>query len=222
VHLISSKSFPILMLFSSPPLQLADDVWLLKSFVQTTRLRAEICNVSDQASFRHYTVPGGQTMSVAMTSCGAWGWVSDERGYAYVRHDPATLQPWPVMPEAFKRLAEEAGAIGGWLDFEPDSCLINRYEVGAGLGLHQDRNERDLRAPIVSVSLGASCKFLLGGLRRADAVQSIELHDGDVMVWGGRSRLVFHGVRPLPSREKSLRYNLTLRRTGFGDDQAAS
>jgi DNA oxidative demethylase len=210
------------MLFSSPPLELAPDVWLLKNFVQTINLHADIGSISERASFRHYTVPGGKAMSVAMTSCGAWGWVSDERGYAYVRRDPATLQPWPGMPDAFKHLAAEAAAIGGWLDFEPDSCLINRYQAGSGIRLHQDRNERDLSAPIVSVSLGASCKFLLGGLRRSDAVQSIDLHDGDVMVWGGRSRLVFHGVRSLPSQEKNLRYNLTLRRTGFAHDQAAS
>jgi DNA oxidative demethylase len=100
----------------------------------------------------------------------------------------------------------------GWPDYAPDACLINRYAPGAGLGLHQDRDELNLRQPIVSVSIGASCKFILGGLQRNSCVQSIALHDGDVMVWGGRSRLVFHGVRPLPARNHANRYNLTFRK----------
>jgi DNA oxidative demethylase len=182
------------LLFASAPLQLASDVWLLKDFAAGKDLRVGIEEVASQAAFRHYPVPGGNSMSVAMTNCGRLGWVSSAQGYAYLPHDPDTLQAWPDMPEAFKRLAFEAAREAGWADFEPDACLINRYAAGAGMGLHQDRNEQDLSAPIVSVSIGASCKFMLGGLRRSDAVKSIALHDGDVLVWGGSARLVFHPI----------------------------
>jgi DNA oxidative demethylase len=197
-------------LFASAPLQLAPDVWLLKDFAAGRDLRAGIEAVAAQAEFRHYPVPGGKSMSVAMTNCGRWGWVSSAQGYAYLPHDPDTLRAWPDMPEAFKRLAFDAACEAGWANFEPDACLINRYAAGAGMGLHQDRNEQDLNAPIVSVSIGASCKFMLGGLQRSDAVKSIDLHDGDVLVWGGSARLVFHGVRPL--QQDQLRYNLTFRK----------
>jgi DNA oxidative demethylase len=198
------------MLFASAPLQLAPDVWLLKDFAADIDLRAGIEAVASQAAFRHYAVPGGKSMSVAMTNCGLLGWVSSAQGYAYLPHDPDTLRAWPEMPAAFKRLAHEAAREAGWANFEPDASLINRYAAGAGMGLHQDRNEQDLQAPIVSVSIGASCKFMLGGRSRSDAVKSVELHDGDVMVWGGSARLVFHSVRPL--QQDQLRYNLTFRK----------
>jgi DNA oxidative demethylase len=197
-------------LFASAPLQLASDVWLLKDFAASRDLRAGIEAVVSQAAFRNYAVPGGKSMSVAMTNCGRLGWVSSAQGYAYLPHDPDTLQAWPEMPAAFKRLAFEAAREVGWADFEPDACLINRYAAGAGMGMHQDRDEQDLSAPIVSVSIGASCNFMLGGLQRSDAVKSIDLHDGDVVVWGGSARLVFHGVRPL--QHDQLRYNLTFRK----------
>jgi DNA oxidative demethylase len=197
-------------LFASAPLQLAPDVWLLKEFAIDKDLRAGIEAVASQAAFRHYAVPGGKSMSVAMTNCGRLGWVSSAQGYSYLPHDPDTLQAWPDMPEAFARLASDAARQAGWADFEPDACLINRYAIGAGMGMHQDRDEQDLSAPIVSVSIGASCKFMLGGLRRSGALKSIDLHDGDVLVWGGSARLVFHGVRPL--QQDQLRYNLTFRK----------
>jgi DNA oxidative demethylase len=197
-------------LFASAPLQLAPDVWLLKDFAAGIDLRAGIEEVASQAAFRNYPVPGGKSMSVAMTNCGRLGWVSSAQGYAYLPHDPDTLRAWPDMPEAFARLAFEAAWQAGWENFEPDACLINRYAAGAGMGMHQDRDEQDLSAPIVSVSMGASCKFMLGGLQRSDAVKSIDLHDGDVVVWGGSARLVFHGVRPL--QPDQLRYNLTFRK----------
>jgi DNA oxidative demethylase len=197
-------------LFASAPLQLAPDIWLLKDFAAGSDLLAGIEAVASQAAFRNYAVPGGKSMSVAMTNCGHLGWVSSAQGYAYLPHDPDTLRAWPDMPVAFKRLASDAAREVGWADFEPDACLINRYAAGAGMGLHQDRNEQDLSAPIVSVSIGASCKFMLGGLQRSDAVKSFDLHDGDVMVWGGSARLVFHGVRPL--QQDQLRYNLTFRK----------
>jgi DNA oxidative demethylase len=199
-------------LFSSAPLQLAPDVWLLKGFAASKDLLTSIEAVASEAPFRHYAVPGGKSMSVAMTNCGRLGWVSSAQGYAYLPHDPDTLRAWPDMPEAFARLATDAARQAGWAEFEPDACLINRYAAGAGMGMHQDRDEQDLSAPIVSVSIGASCKFMLGGLRRSDAVKSIDLHDGDVMVWGGSARLVFHGVRPL--QQDQLRYNLTFRKAG--------
>jgi DNA oxidative demethylase len=210
------------MLFTSAPLQFAPDAWLFTGFALGRALLSEIDAVAAQVAFRQYAVPGGKTMSVAMTSCGRLGWVSSARGYAYLPRDPLTLQAWPDMPAAFRQLASDAANAAGWLDFEPDSCLVNRYAPGAGMSLHQDRNEQDLRAPIVSVSVGASCKFMFGGLRRSDPVQTINLHDGDVVVWGGRSRLAFHGVRPMPPSQAGLRYNLTFRQAGLKGDQAAS
>ncbi len=201
------------MLFSSPPLQLAPDVWLLKQFASNAELTLHIQAIAAQAAFRYYQVPGGKRMSVAMTSCGALGWMSDEQGYRYSPVDPLKQIAWPEMPLAFMQLASDAASACGWANFKPDACLINRYEGGASMGLHQDRDEQDLSAPIVSVSLGATAKFILGGLRRTDPVQSIDLHDGDVLVWGGKARLVFHGVRPLP-KDSSVRWNLTFRKAG--------
>lgn len=189
------------------------DVWLLQSFVSTCSLLAQIEAIAAQAEFRHYAVPGGKSMAVATTCCGSLGWTSDAQGYAYSPRDPLTQAAWPAMPAEFEKLARDAANSCGWPTFAPDSCLINRYAGGAGMGLHQDRNEQDLSAPIVSVSIGASAKFMLGGLRRSDPVQSIDLHDGDVMVWGGAARLVFHGIRPMP-QDAAVRYNLTFRKAG--------
>lgn len=201
------------MLFPNDPLQIATDVWLLAGYVKSMDALAQIEAAAAQSAFRHYGVPGGKSMSVAMTSCGALGWTSNAQGYSYLPHDPLTQLPWPAMPASFLQLASDAASACGWPCFEPDSCLINRYESGAGMGLHQDRNEQDLGAPIVSVSLGALAKFMLGGLRRSDPVKSIDLHDGDVLVWGGLARLVFHGVRPL-HKNSATRYNLTFRKAG--------
>lgn len=207
------------MLFSTPPLQIAQDIWLLKQFASSNELLIQIQAIQAQAPWRHYPVPGGKSMSVAMTSCGALGWTSSAKGYAYVRVDPLKQLPWPDMPHEFKQLASSAASAAGWSSFAPDSCLINRYEAGASMGLHQDRDEQDLAAPIVSVSIGASVKFMLGGLRRSDPVKTMDLHDGDVLVWGGAARLVFHGVRPLAKSDGegeggSIRYNLTFRKAG--------
>jgi alkylated DNA repair protein (DNA oxidative demethylase) len=198
-------------LFATPPLEIAPDAWLLPGFAQSDALLAHIHAVAAEAAFRYFKVPGGHQMSVAMTNCGNWGWTSDEIGYAYTLQDPLTHTAWPSMPLAFKQLAREAASAAGWNHFEPDACLINRYSAGAGMGLHQDRHEKDLSAPIVSVSLGASAKFIVGGLLRSDPVKSMALKDGDVLVWGGRSRLVFHGVRPLAANSTE-RYNLTFRK----------
>jgi DNA oxidative demethylase len=203
------------MLFTSAPQELAPDFWLLHGFALGRPLRAGIDAVATSAPFRHLTVPGGKQMAVAMTNCGPLGWTSSAQGYRYLPHDPDSGQPWPAMPAAFTELAHEAACAVGWPGYAPDACLVNRYAPGAGLGLHQDRDELDHSQPIVSVSIGAACKFILGGMQRSSPVQSVALHDGDVMVWGGRSRLIFHGVRPLPAAVAGLgatRYNLTFRK----------
>ncbi len=199
------------MLFDSAPQELAPDLWLLHGFALGRPMHEGIATVSASAAFRHLIVPSGQPMAVAMTNCGPLGWTSSAQGYRYLPYDPDTQQPWPAIPEAFGTLASEAASAAGWPGYAPDACLVNRYAPGAGLGLHQDRDELDLRAPIVSVSIGASCKFMLGGMQRSSPVHSIALHDGDVMVWGGRSRLIYHGVRPL-RKNSDFRYNLTFRK----------
>lgn len=168
------------------------------------------------APFRHMFTPGGFRMSVAMTNCGSYGWVSDRSGYRYDPLDPDSGQPWPRLPQAFLTLAQSAAASAGFAGFEPDACLINRYEPGARLTLHQDKNERDYAAPIVSVSLGLPALFLFGGLRREDKPLRVPLMHGDVVVWGGPARLRYHGVMPLKDGEHALtgrcRINLTFRK----------
>ncbi len=171
-----------------------------------------------QAPPRHMATPGGQRMSVALTNCGALGWVSDGRGYRYTPHDPDSGQPWPPLPAAWLALAQAAAAAAGFGAFMPDACLVNRYAPGARMGLHQDRDERDLSQPIVSVSLGVPAIFLWGGLRRADRARRVPLLHGDVVVWGGEDRLRFHGIAPLRAATHPLtgeaRFNLTFRRAG--------
>jgi DNA oxidative demethylase len=172
--------------------------------------------VAAQSPFRLMTTPGGYRMSVAMTNCGAAGWVTDRRGYRYDGNDPLSGRPWPVMPTVFAELAAEVAALAGYEDFAPDACLINRYEPGTRLSLHQDRNEKDFDAPIVSVSLGLPAVFLFGGAQRSDRPRRVLLHHGDIVVWGGPTRLSFHGVMPLKEGEHPVlgrcRINLTLRK----------
>ncbi len=157
----------------------------------------------------------GQTMSVAMTNCGELGWYSDTKGYRYQTTDPVSGNPWPHMPDLFMQTAQRFAQICGWPNFEPDACLINRYEAKARMGLHQDRDEQNMNWPIVSVSLGAACQFLIGGLNRKHPVQKCTLQDGDVIVWGGSARLMFHGVAPLVvTSQAPVRYNLTFRKAG--------
>ena len=153
--------------------------------------------IAQAAPFRHLVTPGGYTMSVAMTNCGRVGWVSDRTGYRYDPVDPDTGAPWPPMPAAFLDLAVRAAAEAGFANYDPDACLINRYVAGAKLSLHQDRDEKDAWAPIVSVSLGLPAVFLWGGKRRSDPVRRLRLESGDVAVWGGPARFVYHGVAPL-------------------------
>jgi DNA oxidative demethylase len=169
-----------------------------------------------QAPFRHMLTPGGHQMSVAMTNCGSAGWLTDRTGYRYDANDPQTGQPWPPLPRSFLELAEKAADQAGFRGFSPDACLINRYQPGARMSLHQDRDEHDFGAPIVSVSLGLPAIFLFGGLKRSDRPRRFRLEHGDVVVWGGPARLVFHGVAPLADGEHPLlgrqRINLTFRK----------
>ena len=172
--------------------------------------------VAARAPFRNMTTPGGYTMSVAMTNCGAAGWVTDLHGYRYTGHDPVSGDPWPPMPAAFFGLAVRAAAAAGFGDFRPDACLINRYAPRTKLSLHQDRNEADYAAPIVSVSLGLTARFLFGGLKRNDRVKRVELRHGDIVVWGRMARLAYHGVDTLkdgdhPATDR-CRFNLTFRK----------
>ena len=177
-----------------------------------------VAGIAAAAPFRRMTTPGGHVMSVAMTNCGAAGWVTDERGYRYTGVDPDSGRDWPTMPPLFVALAERAATEAGFPDFHPDACLVNRYEPGAKMGLHQDRNERAFTEPIVSVSLGLPARFLFGGLSRSDPVQRVTLEHGDVVVWGGPVRLAFRGVDTLKAgvheRVGRCRLNLTFRRAG--------
>lgn len=191
---------------------------LLRAFaaVESSQLWQAVNEITTAAPFRHMVTPGGFRMSVAMTNCGSLGWVSDERGYRYDQLDPLTSHPWPAMPSIFAGLAARAAAAGGFPNFAPDACLINRYEPGARLTLHQDRNERDLLQPIVSVSLGLPAVFLFGGGHRREKIRRFRLHSGDIAVWGGPARLAYHGVAPLAEGVHPLtgpcRINLTFRR----------
>jgi alkylated DNA repair protein (DNA oxidative demethylase) len=181
-------------------------------------VQRDLAPVLAAAPLRHLRTPGGQAMSVATTNCGALGWVSDHRGYRYEAADPVSGQPWPVMPASFHALAVSAAARAGFPGFAPDACLINRYAPGARMSLHQDRDERDLAQPIVSVSLGLPATFLWGGPQRAGRTRRVPLAHGDVVVWGGPARLHFHGVLPLAAGEHprlgACRINLTFRRAG--------
>jgi DNA oxidative demethylase len=169
-----------------------------------------------QAPFRHMVTPGGHQMSVAMTNCGDAGWVTDRSGYRYDTIDPESRKPWPPMPPSFLALAKQAALEAGFDNFATDACLINRYQPGARMSLHQDRDEGDFGAPIVSVSLGLPATFLFGGLKRSDKTQRYRLEHGDIAVWGGPARLAFHGVAPLADGEHAVlgrqRINLTFRK----------
>jgi alkylated DNA repair protein (DNA oxidative demethylase) len=198
---------------------MAEGAVLLHGFAGAleTGLIAALRATVEQAPFRHMLTPGGHQMSVAMTNCGSFGWVTDRTGYRYDSHDPEAGRPWPPMPPSFRELAMRAAARAGFAGFAPDACLINRYQPGARMSLHQDKDELDLDAPIVSVSLGLPAIFLFGGLQRGDKPRRFRLQHGDVAVWGGPTRLAFHGVAPLADGEHVLmgrqRINLTFRKT---------
>ncbi len=191
---------------------------LLRGFAGSAAagLIAEINAITAQAPFRHMVTPGGHQMSVAMTNCGDAGWMTDRSGYRYDGIDPESRKAWPAMPASFRALAADAAAEAGFDGFSPDACLINRYVAGAKMSLHQDKDETDFSEPIVSVSLGLPAIFLFGGLKRSDKPRRYRLQHGDVVVWGGPSRLFFHGVAPLADGEHAVlgrqRINLTFRK----------
>ena len=190
---------------------------MLRGFAEddAASLRRALRRVTTAAPFRRMVTPGGFEMTVAMTNCGHLGWVSDRSGYRYDPIDPLSGRPWPALPVSFRRLALRAAAAAGFTGFEPDACLVNRYLPGAKLSLHRDTDERDFSQPIVSVSLGLPAVFLFGGNRRSDKAMRVPLMHGDVVVWGGPSRMRYHGVLPLRDRPKAglgERINLTFRK----------
>jgi alkylated DNA repair protein (DNA oxidative demethylase) len=202
----------------APHESMAEGAVLLRGFATPfeAELIADLRAVVEQAPFRHMVTPGGHQMSVAMTNCGSAGWVTDRSGYRYDANDPEGGKPWPAMPPSFCELAGHAAARASFKKFSPDACLVNRYQPGAKMSLHQDKDERDFGAPIVSVSLGLPAIFLFGGLKRSDKPRRLPLQHGDVVVWGGPARLAFHGVAPLADGEHALmgrqRINLTFRK----------
>ncbi len=198
--------------------EIAEGAVLLRAFARRLEgeLIAALRELVEQAPFRHMVTPGGHQMSVAMTNCGSLGWVTDRTGYRYDRIDPNSGKPWPDMPQPFRELARRAATEAGFDGFSPDACLVNRYLPGARMSLHQDKDEGDFDAPIVSVSLGLPAIFLFGGLTRSDKTRRFRLSHGDIVVWGGPARLVYHGVAPLADGEHALlgrqRINLTFRK----------
>lgn len=202
---------------ADPRVELAPGASVLRGFARelAPTLLAEVERIAMAAPFRHLQTPGGKTMSVAMTNCGDVGWHSDARGYRYVEADPASGLPWPPLPESFRHLARDAAGAAGFEDYAPDVCLINRYAIGNRLTLHVDHDERDRRAPIVSVSIGLPATFLWGGLDRRTPQRRVPLGHGDVVVWGGPARMRYHGVLPIKGGEHpatgASRLNLTFR-----------
>jgi len=202
------------------PIAIADAAWLFRGHARdcAAKVIAAVRAVLSQAPLRRMQVPGGHWMSVRTSSCGSKGWVSDERGYRYAGEDPLTGNPWPEIPPLLLEMARSGAAEAGFADFCPDACLINCYRPGARMGLHQDRDEKDRTAPILSLSFGLPATFMFGGLKRRDPVQRFLLEHGDMLVWGGPSRMAYHGVAPLKAGEHPLlgswRVNLTFRRAG--------
>ncbi len=200
--------------------ELRPSVLLLRGYAlpREAKILDAVRAVESAAAFRHMTTPGGFRMSVAMTNCGALGWVSDGTGYRYAPTDPQSGKCWPSMPACWRDLAEDAAASAGFPEFRPDACLVNRYAVGSRLSLHQDKDERDFAAPIVSVSLGVPAVFQLGGLKRSDRALRVPVRHGDVIVWGRSARLIYHGVMPLKQGYHAAfgdcRVNLTFRKAG--------
>ncbi|HEY6772890.1 MAG TPA: DNA oxidative demethylase AlkB [Oxalicibacterium sp.] len=199
---------------------LCADAVLLRGFAlaEDNDILDAVMRIAADAPFRRMTTPGGFRMSVAMTNCGPLGWVTDRRGYRYAAVDPDSGKPWPAMPQVLQSLAGRAAEAAGFTGFVPDACLINRYEPGARMALHQDKDEQDFDQPIVSVSLGLPAVFLFGGLRREDKALRVPLLHGDVVVWGGTARLRYHGIAPLKNGSHLLtgdcRINLTFRKAG--------
>lgn len=210
-------SLPLFETEAQPPEIIDKGAVLLRGFAAISELRwmEAVQALQAHAALRVMQVPGGKSMSVAITNAGDWGWTSDVNGYRYSAVDPLTGKAWPAIPAFLYEQAVAAAAAAAYPGFAPDACLINRYQPGARMGLHRDQDEADFAAPIVSVSLGLPCTFLWGGLARQNPVKRLVLTHGDVLVWGGPSRLVFHGVSPLKDGLHHLlgaeRWNLTFR-----------
>lgn len=209
-------------LFDDPPqpverIAIDDGAWLLRGWALAaqTQWLAAVQQVLAAQPFRRSLTPGGRPMSVGMSNCGAWGWVTDRAGYRYSATNPDTGLPWPPMPAFLRQQAVAAALAAGYPGYAPDVCLINQYQPGARMGLHRDADEMDWQAPIVSVSLGLPCTFLWGGLERGQLVRRLTLLHGDVLVWGGATRMAYHGVQPLKDGQHALlgaqRWNLTFR-----------
>jgi alkylated DNA repair protein (DNA oxidative demethylase) len=200
--------------------QIGEQSWVLRGFALPVidELLPALDGILAAAPLRHMMTPGGFSMSVGTSSCGALGWITDRSGYRYSAVDPLSGKPWPDMPEVLSELAQTAAQRAGFADFHADSCLINQYVPGAKMSLHQDKDENAYAAPIVSLSLGLPAMFLFGGFLRSDKSQRIPLLHGDMVVWGGVDRLRFHGVLPIkPGQHPRLgerRINLTLRVAG--------
>lgn len=196
--------------------EICPGMFLLPGFANTKRIRTDLEDVLKSAPLRHMQTSRGFYMSVKTTNCGLWGWVSDRKGYRYMAKDPMTDRPWPAMPHSFLQLANSAATAAGFLDFNPDACLINYYEPGTQMGAHQDKDELDFNQPIVSVSMGIPARFFVIGSERKGKSIPVDLRDGDVLVFGGEARNHYHGVRKLkPASDAlfgSVRWNLTLRR----------
>ena len=206
-------------------LHIAEGATLLRKYALTNEVHLlnDLKSIIAKSPLRHMVTPGGVTMSVAMTNCGKLGWVTDKKGYRYNALDPSTGEPWQAMPMSFMQLATQAAAVAGYANFVPDACLINQYQPAARMGLHQDKDEQDFSQPIVSVSFGVPARFLFGGLKRSDKPTKILLLHGDVVVWGGKSRLNYHGIMPLQATNiptngheafGACRFNLTFRKAG--------
>ena len=204
---------------------IAEGAVLLRRFALTNEvsLLNDLKSIIAKSPLRHMVTPSGFTMSVAMTNCGKLGWVTDKKGYRYNALDPSTGEPWQAMPMSFMQLATQAAEVAGYANFVPEACLINQYQPAARMGLHQDKDEQDFSQPIVSVSFGVPARFLFGGLKRSDKPTKILLLHGDVVVWGGKSRLNYHGIMPLQATNiqtngyeafGACRFNLTFRKAG--------
>ena len=193
------------------------DIFVLANFIKTAPLLAEVERITLESPFRKMLTPNGHYTGVALTNCGDYGWVSDQQKYQYSRNDPINNQPWQPMPKQFKLLANSAALAAGFENFNPDACLINQYLIGTKLGSHQDKNEKDFSQPIVSVSIGLPATFQIFGMQRSGKILDYQLHDGDVMVWGNSSRLIYHGVKALvPNKldpKAKQRINITFRKS---------
>lgn len=189
---------------------------LLRGFANSPILIESLSQVLAHSPLRQMETSRGFKMSVHTSNCGEAGWISDRRGYRYVKQDPLNGKPWPDLPIAFKSVAQDAAIEAGFSAYEPDVCLINRYRPGNQMGAHQDKDEQDFTQPIVSVSLGIDARFFVIGPEKRGSSTAVDLTDGDVLVFGGPARKFFHGVRKL--RESihpalgAVRWNLTFRK----------